>query len=186
MKSKPSYLLRAVVMAILLANNATPLLAQNATGSIRGLVKDQQEATIVNAGATATNKATGAVRTMNAGNDGIFVFENLLPGQYEVKVEATGFATQTQILLVEVGSTTTSNFSMTVGAVTDIVDVAAGAPVLNKDDTVVGGTINRERIENLPLNGRSFLSAAALEPGVSVQYASSSGAGNPNAYFQVS
>jgi hypothetical protein len=186
MKSMLSYLLRVVVMVVLLVGNLTPLMAQNATGSIKGIVKDQQEAIIVNAAATATNKATGAIRNLNAGNDGIFVFENLLPGQYEVKVEIKGFATQTQTLLVEVGNTTTTTFAMTVGAVTDIIDVAAAAPVLNKDDTVVGGTINRDRIENLPLNGRSFLSAAALEPGVSVQYASSSGAGNPNAYFQVS
>ena len=100
MKSTLSYLLRVVVVAVLLVSNVSPLLAQNATGSIKGVVKDQQEAIIVSAAATATNKATGAIRKMNAGGDGIFVFESLLPGQYEVKVEIKGFATQTQTLLV--------------------------------------------------------------------------------------
>jgi hypothetical protein len=46
--------------------------------------------------------------------------------------------------------------------------------------------VNRDRVENLPLNGRSFLSVAALEPGVNISYAANSGAGNPNNFFQIS
>src|SRR5829696_4666825 len=102
MQSKLIYLLRVVVTAVLLAGNVTPLFAQNATGSIKGIVKDPQDAVIINADAMATNKSTGAIRKLNAGNDGIFVFENLVPGEYEVKVESKGFATRVQILTVEV------------------------------------------------------------------------------------
>lgn len=161
-------------------------LAQNATGAINGTVKDQNDARIQKAVVTATNNGTGAVRTVNAGNDGIFVFENLLPGEYEVKAEAEGFSSQIQRVVVEVGTTKTTNFSMSVGAVTQVVDVTAETPVLNTTDTVVGGVVSRERIENLPLNGRSFLSVALLEPGVNVNYTATSGPGNPNSFFQVS
>src|SRR5262249_9814447 len=78
-------------------------------------------------------------------------------------------------------------FSMTVGAVKDIVDVTgASAPVINRTDTVVGGVVDQKQVQNLPLNGRSFLSVAALEPGVGITYVPTSGAGNVNNYFQVS
>src|ERR1044071_605467 len=100
MQSKLIYLLRVVVMAVLLEGNVAPLFAQNATGAINGMVKDQNSAVIANAVITAKNKATGASRNVNAGNDGLFAFENLPPGEYEVEVKAQGFATQTQIMLV--------------------------------------------------------------------------------------
>jgi hypothetical protein len=173
----------AILFAVFLAGSA---YAQNATGAINGTVKDQNDALITNAVVTATNKTTGASRTLNTKSEGGFVFENLLPGEYVVKVEAQGFSTQTQTLIVEVGTTTTSAFSMTVGQASQTVEVTAESPVINTTDTTVGGIINRDRVESLPLNGRSFLSIALLEPGVNVNYAPNSGPGNVNNFFQVS
>ena len=186
MRTKLSYLLRVVAVLALLSNTVLPVFAQNATGAINGTVKDQNDAVVANATVTLTNKATGAARKLTTNSDGNFSFENLLPGEYELKMEAQGFATQIQTLPVVVGNTTSANFSMTVGAVTQVVDVTAEAPVINTTDTVVGGIINRNLVQNLPLNGRSFLSIALLEPGVNVTYNGNSGAGNPNNYFQIS
>ena len=124
---------------------------------------------------------------MTSKNEGSFVFDNLMPGEYDLKAEAQGFSTQVQMVIVEVGTTTTGSFSMTVGAASQTIEVSgASAPLLNTTDTAVGGTINRERVENLPLNGRSFLSIALLEPGVNVNYNANSSAGAPNNYFQIS
>ena len=161
-------LLCAVVLSALLLSMGTPILAQNATGAINGTVKDPHDAVVPNASLTVTNKATGAARKLTTNSEGNFTFESLVPGQYEAKAEAQGFATQVQELTVIVGNTTTANFAMTVGAVTQIVDVTAEAPVINTTDTVVGGVINRNLVQSLPLNGRSFLSIALLEPGVKV------------------
>jgi len=179
-------LFRALAMSVLLLSVGIEAFAQNATGAIKGIVKDPNNAVVTTAVATATNKATGTVRKVNAGSDGIFVFESLQPGDYEVKVEAQGFSTQVQTLTVQVGGTTTADFSVTVGAASQTVDVTADAPVINTTDTVVGGIMGRDKVENLPLNGRSFLSIALLEPGVNVNYNSSSTAGAPNNFFQVS
>jgi hypothetical protein len=66
------------------------------------------------------------------------------------------------------------------------VDVTAEAPIINTTDTVIGGVVNRHQVENLPTNGRSFLSIALLEPGVTVNYNANSGVANPNSYFTVS
>ena len=177
---------RALAITVLLMSIGIQAFAQNATGAIKGVVKDPNNAVVTTAVATATSKATGSVRKLNAGSDGVFVFESLQPGDYEVKVEAQGFSTQVQILTVQVGGTTTADFSVSVGATSQTVDVTADAPVINTTDTVVGGIIGRDRVENLPLNGRSFLSIALLEPGVNVTYTATSGAGNPNSFFQVS
>jgi hypothetical protein len=161
-------------------------LAQNATGAITGAVTDPNSEAITNATITVTNKATGAVRKLTTKGEGIYTAENLVPGEYEVRVESQGFVTQVRVLLVQVGASTNGNFSMTVGATNQTMEVSGGAPVINTTDTVIGGVVNRERIESLPLNGRSFLSMALLEPGVSVSYVATSGAGNVNNFFQVS
>ncbi len=187
MQYKLGNLLRAVTIFVLLMNTIFPVLAQNSTGAINGTVKDQTDAIITTAVVTVTNKGTGVSRKVNAGHDGAFAFESLQPGEYELKVEAQGFTTLTQTLVVQVGTTTTNNFSMTVGAVKDVVDVTGtSTPIINRTDTVIGGVVDKRQVENLPLNGRSFLSVAALEPGVNINYVSTSGAGNVNNFFQVS
>src|SRR5215471_16252415 len=165
---------------------AAVALAQNATGSITGAVIDPNNEVIANATITVTSRATGAMRKITTKSEGNYTVENLFPGEYEVKVEAQGFVTQIQILPVQVGASTTGNFSMTIGAANQTIEVSGGAPVINTTDTVVGGIVNREAIDNLPLNGRSFLSVALLEPGVTVSYNATSGAGNVNNFFQVS
>jgi len=186
MQTNVRYLFRALAISLVLLSLGIQAFAQNATGAIKGVVKDPNNAVVTTAVATVTSKATGAVRKLNAGNDGIFVVESLQPGDYEVKVEAQGFSTQVQNLSVQVGGTTTADYSLSIGATSQTVDVTADAPVINTTDTVVGGIIGRDRVENLPLNGRSFLSIALLEPGVNVTYTATSGAGNPNSFFQVS
>jgi hypothetical protein len=185
MQTNVKYLFRALATSLLLLSVGIQAFAQNATGAIRGVVKDPNNAVVTTAVATATNSATGAARKIKAGNDGIYVFENLLPGIYDVKVEAQGFSTQVQTVTVEVGGTTTADFSVTVGAASQTVDITADAPIINTTDTVVGGVVNRQQVENLPTNGRSFLSIALLEPGVTVNYNANSGVANPNSYFTV-
>src|SRR5215475_2889871 len=85
-------------------------LAQNATGSITGAVTDPNNEVIANATVTVTNRATGAVRKVTSKDEGNYTVENLLPGEYEVKIEVQGFITQIKVLLVQVGGSTTGNF----------------------------------------------------------------------------
>ncbi|MGH9853030.1 MAG: hypothetical protein ACREBD_24595, partial [Blastocatellia bacterium] len=73
-----------------------------------------------------------------------------------------------------------------VGASTETVVITSDAAQVNTSDYKVDGVITRERIENLPLNGRSFLSLASLEPGVDVEFNANPGAGGVNNYFRVS
>jgi hypothetical protein len=165
---------------------AAAALSQNATGSITGTVTDPNNDVVANATVTVTSKATGADRKVSTLGGGTYSVENLFPGVYEVKVEAQGFVMQLRTLPVEVGNTTTGDFSMAVGGARQSVDVTGASPIINTTNTTVGGVVNRDRIENLPLNGRSFLSVAALEPGVNITYSPNSAFQNANNFFQVS
>jgi hypothetical protein len=177
-------LLSAIAAFTLLASALTTL-AQNAAGSIRGTVTDQQGAVILNADVVVTNKANGEVRKTTTGNDGLYVVENLPPGEYEVRITAKGFATQILNARVQVQVTISGDTTLRAGTTDEIVEITADAPVIDRQNYKIDGVITRERIENLPLNGRSFLSLAMLEPGVSVEFTADPGA-SPQNFFRVS
>lgn len=183
MHIKFRHLLLAVALLTMAARTTFPVMAQDPTGSVRGTVTDQQGAVIQNATVTVTNKATGASRKVSTGGDGIYAVPNLLPGDYEVKIEAQGFATYNLSILVQTGSTTTGDASLRAGAKGEVVDVVAEAPIIDKQNYKIDGVITRQKIDALPLNGRNFLQLALLEPGVAV---STSNVGNANNLFNVS
>ena len=177
---------RFLVLAMTLAiavGIVVPARGQNPTGSIRGTVVDEKGGVITNATITVTNKTTGDSRKVSTGGDGIYAAENLLPGEYEVKIEAQGFATYVLTMVVQVGNASSGNATMRAGAKGEVIDVVADVPVLNKEDYKIDGVITRQKVDALPLNGRNFLQLASLEPGVSV---STSNPGAQNNLFNVS
>lgn len=183
MRKKFKGLLLVLTLCALVINTALPALAQNPTGSIRGVITDPQGAVVTNATITVKNKSTGDVRTVDAGSDGIYTVANLLPGEYEVSVSAEGFATTNFPATISVGTSTAGDVALKVGRKGEVVDVVAGGATLEKDSTAVAGVINQKKIEALPLNGRNFLQLASLEPGVSV---TANNPGAQNNLFSVS
>lgn len=160
--------------------------AQNATGSIRGTVTDEQRAVIPAVSVVITNKETGIARRLQTNEEGVYAAESLLPGEYEIKVEARGFRPHIQSAVVQTGGTTTGDFALQVSSASETVTVTSEAPIINTTDSAIGSVVTREQVENLPLNGRSFLSLALLEPGAQVTYNATSTSGNPNNFFPVS
>ncbi len=172
-----------VALLAFAARTTFPVMAQVPTGSIAGTVTDPSGAVIPKATVTVTNKNTGATRVIQTEESGVFSAPSLRPGSYEVRVEAAGFAASVRTADVLTGTTTTVNVPMQVGAAKEVVDVQSEGPTLNLESNTVQGVVTRTQIENLPLNGRSFLNLAQLEPGVIVA------PGNPaqfNAQFNVS
>ncbi len=177
---------RWLLLVLALTCVSIPRAQAQATGSIHGSVTDPNGAVIPGTAVSATNKGTDLSRKVTSGPEGSFAFENLPPGQYEVRAEQQGFNTQVQAVTVQVGSNTTVNFAMTLGSTTQTIEVTDAAVAVNTQDSVVGGVMNQQRVDNLPLNGRSFLSIAALQPGVTVSYVNGSGPSSPNSFFNVS
>jgi hypothetical protein len=157
-------------------------LAQVPVGSLNGTVHDQTGGVMQGATVTVTNKNTGQAHQLISHADGSFGVSPLLPGDYTLRVEASGFRTLIEAATVQVGQVTTVELAMQVGAASEVVSVQGEAAQIDYDSHTIQGVITREEIENLPLNGRSFLQLAMLEPGVTV---SANSVGQYNRLFDV-
>jgi Carboxypeptidase regulatory-like domain/TonB dependent receptor len=175
------YAFLSCLLLSLLAPGAFP---QVPVGTISGTVVDPTGAVISNASVTIKNKATGAERKISSAEDGTFSVAALPAGNYEVSTQAQGFRTLQQEIIVATGSVVTVEAKMQVGQTSEIVTVEGnGAAQVNTESHSIDGVITRQKIQELPLNGRSFLQLAFLEPGVSASPGSTS---QYNSLFTVS
>jgi hypothetical protein len=157
-------------------------LAQVPVGSLNGVVHDPSGAVMQGTAITITNKDTGAEHHAVSGSDGLFGVAPLPAGTYILKAAASGFRTLIEQATVQVGQATAIDMVMQVGAASEVVSVQDEAAQLDYDSHTISGVITRQEIENLPLNGRSFLNLAMLEPGVTV---SANNVGQYNRLFDV-
>ena len=155
------------LLAALLAS-AFITSAQVPTGTISGVVQDESGALVPGAQVTITNKATGAARTLTTGQEGAYSATLLPAGTYEVRATMAGFRTLLRDATIETGSTTTVDMRLQVGQSKEVVTVEAATAQVEYERHTIDGVINRQKIQELPLNGRSFLQLAFLEPGVTV------------------
>lgn len=174
---------RVCPLFVLVVMFSGPLLAQVPTGTIAGSVTDQVGAVLPDATVTVTNTETSAKRVVQTGPDGTFSVPALPAGSYEVLITLTGFQPVVSPATVTTGSTTTVRVTLDLSAQQEAVTVTGAATVVDLVSNRVQGVVTRPQIEALPLNGRSFMNLAALQPGVTVN------PGNPaqfNAQFNVS
>lgn len=145
---------------------APAIFGQAPTGSISGTVTDQTGARVAGASVTITNKATGAARNLTSNAEGLYSAPALLPGDYEIRAEMQGFRTLVQAVQVVAGGNATADLNMSLGTTQEVVNVEATAAQVNLESQTVAGVVARNTIQELPINGRSFMSLATLEPGV--------------------
>ena len=162
---KIAYLLFTGVLLLSLGRGEARAQA-TASAVLEGTILDASQAAVVGAQVTLNNKDTGAVRTMSSSSTGLYRFDLLPPGQYEIKVSMAGFKTAT-VGSVEllVGKTSTLNLVLEPGAVSETVTVTEEAPVMDATKTSVGTTFTPSEVEDMPLNGRDFGNLAFLAPG---------------------
>ena len=163
--------------------SALATLAQAPTGAIIGTVFDKSGAVIPGANVTVTDAVTGAKRQLTTDAEGTYNVPALRAGRHEVRVEATGFRTVLRNADVETGASTTVDATLEIGSTTDVIQVESASAQVATDSFKVDGVISRQQIQDLPLNGRSFMQLAFLEPGVSVGTGSTS---QYNSLFNVS
>jgi hypothetical protein len=156
------------IVPLLLLSLLLNLLAQAPVGTIAGTVTDESGGVVIGAAVSITNTATGLKRELKSDNEGTFSAPALPAGIYEVRAQSAGFRQLVREAEVVTGSTTTVDLKMAVGAVTEVVNVAGAAAQIAYESHKIDGVIQRAQIESLPLNGRSFLQLAFLEPGVGV------------------
>jgi hypothetical protein len=156
----------ATFACVLLIVSVGAARAQAPTGVIAGVAMDSSGASLVGMEVQFVNRETGSRRMVTTAADGHFAAEALLPGEYQVSVEAAGFKRLERTAVVEAGSTTTMDLVLQVGDVNETVVVVGATPQLDHDHHQVDGLVGRAQIDSLPLNGRNFLELAKLEPGV--------------------
>jgi hypothetical protein len=139
--------------------------AQVPTGTIAGLITDTSGAAIPGASVVVTNKETGLKRAIVASDAGDFSASALLPATYEVTADAKGFKRLAREATVEAGSTTSINLVMKVGPASEQFTVQAAIPQMSYESPEISGIVTQSQIESVPLNGRSYLELAKLEPG---------------------
>jgi hypothetical protein len=142
--------------------------AQAPTGTILGTITDSSGAAIQTAVITVTHQATGTARKLAPNPFGLYNAPALQAGEYEVRVEAAGFQTVVRPATVQVGENTTVDVSLTVGSQSQVVTVEAATAQVSYDSNSIQDVVSRQVIQELPLNGRSSLQLASLEPGVQV------------------
>jgi len=166
-----SKLIRFAIFITYVLLAATPLRAQStvATGNVQGTLTDPSGAVVEGAKITITNKDTGQALHFTTSSAGAYNSGALVPGNYSVRAEASGFKTVEEGVIVKVGVVSGINFKLQLGAANTVVEVAEQSVAVNTEQASVQGVLNREQIENLPVNGRNFLDLAQLEPGVQIQ-----------------
>ncbi|HXE76071.1 MAG TPA: TonB-dependent receptor [Candidatus Xenobia bacterium] len=156
-----------MVLCVVLAISA-PVLAQLGTGSIEGAVLDPTGAVLPDAQVTVRNTATGVERVLTTDAAGRYRAVALEPGTYSVKASKSGFKTGEHTgIQVTVGSTTTVDISLQVGAATETIEVTEAPPAIDTEKTDVTSTVDNTVVSNVPVIGRRFDNYVLLTPGVS-------------------
>lgn len=161
--------MRKVLLPLLLATilaQPAVLLAQNATTSLRGVVKDPSGAVISGATITLHNEATGQTITASSAKTGEFQVVQIPPATYTVTVHATGFGDQSKVAELLVSQPATIDFGLTLQASKEVVDVTASAQTLNLTDASLGGSFDNSTIQSLPSETRNVPDLLSLQPGV--------------------
>lgn len=145
-----SFAVSLLAVLLLIASSAT-LWAQGFDGTLRGTVKDASAAVIANASVTATNDATKSLRTVETTSDGTFNFPNLQVGSYTVTVEVKGFKKYVRKgVEVKANQVVEVSAALEVGSLETVVEVAAGAELVQTTSSQVGGSVSERAVIDLP------------------------------------
>ncbi|HSS19760.1 MAG TPA: TonB-dependent receptor [Pyrinomonadaceae bacterium] len=155
-------LMFALVVCGLLSSSIAIAQTQSNAADLQGVVRDQSGAVVSGATVTARHPATNVSKTTISDDGGEYLFVSLPPGDYEVTVEANGFKkTVLSGVKLTVGQRADLDIALEVGVVSEVVTISgATAELVETSKTAVATTIDQQRIENLPINERNYLSFA--------------------------
>jgi len=154
----------AVVLVFSLFTIAS--FAQNATTSLRGVVKDPSGAVVPGATITLSNGATGQTLKARSGAGGEYQLLQIPPAMYTIVVVAPGFGSQSKTAELLVNQPATVNFALAVNANTEVVNVSEAAQTLNTTDASLGDSADNATIQALPSDERNVAGLLSMQPGV--------------------
>jgi hypothetical protein len=159
----------AMVVCLALAGSA---FGQSSLGSVRGAVRDQSGAVVPLAKLDLVNKATNVTLHAESNESGQYAFPAVLPGNYTLTVTFAGMETLQIGLEVQVQVSTTYNVVLKAGGTETKITVSAEmTPLTTTDSPMLGHVLERQRIEQLPLNGRDIQQLLVTVPGLELSTA---------------
>src|ERR1700761_4005812 len=154
------------VLAILLVLMAVPASSQEVTAAINGMVTDPSGGAVAGAKVTAKDLDRGTIYPTTTDSGGHYNLPRIPVGNYEVRVESTGFqaAVESPVVLV-LNQVAKIDFQLKVGNVNQTVEVTAAAPVLQTETTQLGTILDARTNVTLPLATRNYNQLTLLAPG---------------------
>jgi hypothetical protein len=166
-------------MALLLLVISSAYICAQTSGSISGHIADATGAVIPNAAITLTNVAEGTSRSTVTTGAGDYSFPDVPPGVYKIQVKCPGFkTTESSSFQLDVQQSMRQDFTMAIGAVTQSVTVEATGTLLQVENATLGTVVENAAINEMPLNGRNYLSLVALSSNVNTLSSASGQAGS--------
>ncbi len=162
-----SYVYMPLTFVLLgLVSVTTSSYAQATTATLTIVLEDPKGALVANADVVLSNIEQGTKRSGTTNSEGTLVFVLIPPGTYSLTITATGFAPrEVKPIVLNVNDQRELRVPLTLGALTQTVEIVDGASLIN-ESPAIGTTINRQFVENIPTNGRSFQTLITLSPGV--------------------
>lgn len=147
---------------------AAPAAAQVTTGSLQGVIFDQNKGVLANASVKVTNIETGQAREAQTNSQGFYRVTNLIPGnRYKVEIKVTGFATKTvESVTVNLGEDSNVDVTLTVATSQEVVQVTADATLIETTQSQLSTQYTTRQLTQLPFNGGAVDNLALLTPGV--------------------
>ena len=157
-------------LGVFLCISSLNLKAQSTYGSISGTVTDPSGAAVGAANVTLTNIGTAEKRTQTTADNGQFTFVNLFQGNYRVDIEKQGFKHFARTgVVVEVQQDTHIETSLTLGQVSEVVEVTGETPLIQTESSSLGQVVEQRKADELPLNGRNIFNLITVSPAAVAQ-----------------
>ncbi len=150
---------------ILNVGTAANIQAQSATATLSGTVTDERGAIVAGAIVKITDRTKAFERETTTNGDGAFIFTQLPPSDFTVSIGQNGFATAQTKIVLNVNDQRSLRIELKIASASATVDISATSPLID-DSPAVKTVVDRQFIENQPLNGRSFQTLVELSPGV--------------------
>jgi carboxypeptidase family protein/TonB-dependent receptor-like protein len=165
---------RVTLVVVLLATTASIALAQITSATISGSIKDATGGVLPGVDVVVRNLDTGLMRSAVTDSNGYFTVSGLAPGRYEARASLQGFATWVQTIALEVAQQAGLNLVMSLGATEETITVAGESALVDTRTSALSAVVLEKTIEELPLNGRNYITLATLQPGI-IQFTEKSG-----------
>ena len=146
----------------------TVALAQTATGTLTGTIQDNSGGILAGATVSARNTGTGVIRRTTTSESGRYTLPGLPPGEYELRVELTGFQPVTRGVVLTVGGTSVQDVTVGLGQRSEEVTVQAQEKLVEVGSTDLSRVVGEREIESLPNIGRNFVDFVKLSSGVAI------------------